>query len=205
MGNTANNNWPYPESTDLVKDGATAIENLADAIDTTLGVYTPATPGLVLIGSPVTFSAVSAVNFTSNLSATYDNYRLVYSLTTSGTNDVFLRLRSGSTDATSTDYTLQVNASNNTTANLGRTTVPYWYCNQVATATEFSGIWDIFNPFKTQVTSTIGQQFVATGTTVYFNSCNARHNLANSYDGLSIVLSAAGTMTGQASLYAYND
>jgi hypothetical protein len=36
MGNTANNNWPYPESTDLVKDGATAIENLADAIDTTL-------------------------------------------------------------------------------------------------------------------------------------------------------------------------
>jgi hypothetical protein len=39
MGNTANNNWPYPESTDLVKDGATAIENLADAIDTTLGVY----------------------------------------------------------------------------------------------------------------------------------------------------------------------
>jgi hypothetical protein len=38
MGNTANNNWPYPESTDLVKDGATAIENLADAIDTTLGV-----------------------------------------------------------------------------------------------------------------------------------------------------------------------
>jgi hypothetical protein len=43
MGNTANNNWPYPESTDLVKDGATAIENLADAIDTTLGVFTPST------------------------------------------------------------------------------------------------------------------------------------------------------------------
>ena len=33
MGTTANNGWPYPESTDFVADGATAIENLADAID----------------------------------------------------------------------------------------------------------------------------------------------------------------------------
>jgi hypothetical protein len=36
MGTTANFSWPYPESTDYVADGATAIENLADAIDTTL-------------------------------------------------------------------------------------------------------------------------------------------------------------------------
>lgn len=34
MGTTPNNGWPYPESTDFVADGATAIENLADAIDT---------------------------------------------------------------------------------------------------------------------------------------------------------------------------
>lgn len=37
MGTTANNAWPYPESTDFVADGATAIENLADAIDADLG------------------------------------------------------------------------------------------------------------------------------------------------------------------------
>lgn len=36
MGTTANFSWPYPESSDYVADGATAIENLADAIDTTL-------------------------------------------------------------------------------------------------------------------------------------------------------------------------
>ena len=33
MGTTSNNSWPYPESSDFVADGATAIENLADAID----------------------------------------------------------------------------------------------------------------------------------------------------------------------------
>lgn len=32
-GTTPNNSWPYPESSDFVADGATAIENLADAID----------------------------------------------------------------------------------------------------------------------------------------------------------------------------
>lgn len=37
MGTTANRGWPYPESSDFVADGATAIENLADAIDASLG------------------------------------------------------------------------------------------------------------------------------------------------------------------------
>jgi hypothetical protein len=37
MGTTTNNSWPYPESSDYVADGATAIENLADAIDGGLG------------------------------------------------------------------------------------------------------------------------------------------------------------------------
>lgn len=34
---TPNNNWPVPTSTDFVKDGATAIESLGDAIDASVG------------------------------------------------------------------------------------------------------------------------------------------------------------------------
>jgi len=37
MGTTSNRSWPYPESSDFVADGATAIENLADAIDASIG------------------------------------------------------------------------------------------------------------------------------------------------------------------------
>jgi len=37
MGTTPNRSWPYPESSDFVADGATAIENLADAIDDSVG------------------------------------------------------------------------------------------------------------------------------------------------------------------------
>ena len=35
MGTTSNYSWPYPESTDPVADGATDIQALADAADTT--------------------------------------------------------------------------------------------------------------------------------------------------------------------------
>ena len=35
-GTTSNYSWPYPQSSDFVADGATAIENLADAIDASL-------------------------------------------------------------------------------------------------------------------------------------------------------------------------
>ena len=39
MGTTPTYSWPYPESTDFVADGATAIENLADAVDTTAATF----------------------------------------------------------------------------------------------------------------------------------------------------------------------
>jgi hypothetical protein len=48
MGNTANNNWPYPESTDLVKDGATAIEALRLMRLTQLLVFALPSAGLTL-------------------------------------------------------------------------------------------------------------------------------------------------------------
>ena len=61
MGNTPNNNFPYPEATGLVKDGWEDIKDLADSIDTKLGVYAPSTPGLVKINT-TSFSAVARVS-----------------------------------------------------------------------------------------------------------------------------------------------
>lgn len=56
MGTTANYSWPYPESSDFVADGATAIENLADAIDTTaagFGNWTTFTPAFRFNANPI--------------------------------------------------------------------------------------------------------------------------------------------------------
>ena len=69
---TPNYGWPVPTSTDLVKDGATAIEALGDAIDAT--VFGLPVAGLTLIKTQTIGTAVSSVNVTSAFSATYDNY-----------------------------------------------------------------------------------------------------------------------------------
>jgi hypothetical protein len=74
-GQTTNYLFDYPTSTDYVKDGATAIQELADDVDATLftalgGDY----PGLRLIKSQAIGTAVSQIDITDVFSATYDNY-----------------------------------------------------------------------------------------------------------------------------------
>jgi hypothetical protein len=62
-GTTTNNGWDYPTSTDYVKDGATAIQTLADDIDTSVGTglltWTSYTPTLAGTGWAVGAGSVS--------------------------------------------------------------------------------------------------------------------------------------------------
>jgi hypothetical protein len=103
MGNTANNNWPYPESTDLVKDGATAIENLADAIDTTLGVYAPSTSGLTLINT-TSFTAVASQSVDNVFDSTYSAYKIIFDYTPSTGANITLRFKNVSGAITGSFY-----------------------------------------------------------------------------------------------------
>ena len=60
---TPNNGWAVPTSTDYVKDGATAIETLGDAIDTSVGTgllawtsYTPTFTNFTLGNGTITYA-----------------------------------------------------------------------------------------------------------------------------------------------------
>jgi len=100
---TPNNGWPVPTSTDLVKDGATAIEALGDAIDATLGVY--GSPGLVKING-ASFTAQSSISLPNNtFTSTYDSYRIVFTNIIGSANVILgLRWRKAGTDNTSNIY-----------------------------------------------------------------------------------------------------
>ncbi len=105
MGTTTNNGWPTPVATDLVKDGWEAIKDLGDAIDTTLGVYAPSTPGLTLINT-TSFSGVNSVSLPTNtFSSTYTHYKTILEITTSSTNDyVGARYRAAGSDISTGAY-----------------------------------------------------------------------------------------------------
>jgi hypothetical protein len=73
---TPNYGWPVPTSTDFVKDGATAIEALGDAIDAT--VFGLAS-GLTLVKTQTIGTTVTSVTVTDAFSATYDSYIITIS------------------------------------------------------------------------------------------------------------------------------
>jgi hypothetical protein len=204
MGNTANNNWPYPESTDLVKDGATAIENLADAIDTTLGVFVPSSPGLTLINT-TSFSGVSSQSFNDVFSATYDNYLMVCNFdqnTSAGSLEI--RMRAAGTNRTGAAYnftTLEW-ATSATVARLASQTA---YLVGSAFATVEHNFTALFTePFVATRASGIYCEINrnTTGSSVG-SIVSGAYTTNDSNDGFAFLVSA-GTITGTVSVYGYN-
>jgi hypothetical protein len=207
MGNTANNNWPYPESTDLVKDGATAIENLADAIDTTLGVYSPATPMGVHL-STVSFSAVASQSINDVFSTTYDNYKVILNLdsASSALHDTYFRLRVGGADLSSGTYNGSAAlASTGGVVASYSTTRTGW---QLASETIAAGcqiFMELGNPFRTtgKHTAYWNTWGVASGNDS-LKLFNGQVAAGTSYTGFSIVNIGTGTITGSVSVYGYS-
>jgi len=129
MATSPSFNWPEPDNTDLVKNGALAIRTAVDAIDTSMtdllggttgqvlsktsatdmdfSWVTPATgsSGLTLI-TRNTFSNVASVTVDSVFSSSYRNYVLVIENTTASTpaNQLQIQMRYGATTLTSTYY-----------------------------------------------------------------------------------------------------
>jgi hypothetical protein len=154
-----------------------------------------------------TFSAVSSFSFTSKFSSTYDNYKIVLRIDSVVTAaNIQMRLRSASTDNTSSNYRSgRLYQVGSTVAGAGGT----------ATATSFDLItdynaqnsylsMDLYAPYLTQYTGYTAQAS-------YFYSAFGQHNqvdagqmsVTTSYDGLTF-LPNAGTMTGEVYLYGYS-
>ena len=201
---TTNNNWPTPVATDLVKDGWEAIKDLGDAIDTTLGVYAPVTPGLVKLQT-VTFSAVSSVSLpASTFTSTYENYRIIITGTGSAGGDLDLRLRaSGSDNSTSNYYYWGTNRTNAGATNAFQG-VGTNRAIASATGTVYGhGVLDIFNPqvaSPTLITSTGSGINASTSSAIWVNSA---FGLTTQFDSATFLV-ASGTITGTLYAYGYN-
>lgn len=122
---TPNYGWPVPTSTDYVKDGATAIEALGDAIDAT--VFGLPSAGMKFITRATVSNSATAV-FDNIFSTSYYNYLVVIedAYSHGSANDDFqLQFRYGATTqstlTTSTYYANSLNtyASTGSVGNFG--------------------------------------------------------------------------------------
>jgi len=174
---------------------------------TAFGLSSGLEPGLVLLNT-TNFNAVAnqAVN---SFSATYDAYKIVFTLTaTSGDPTMTLRVRNGATDLSGADYYYggfenRVDSATVGT-NRGNAATAFGLSNlSSAQAARYFVILDIVNPTATTATKISYQGFVGSASGFYtFVSTGIVAN-SLSYDGYNI-LASTGTMTGKVVTYGYN-
>jgi hypothetical protein len=197
---TPNYGWPVPTSTDFVKDGATAIEALGDAIDAT--VFALPSGALTLLNA-TTFSASSAVNISNVFSNTYPTYRILISLLASAGNQTLsFRCRENVTDKTSADYfagTFTVNYLGTTAAIANNGGTAFYVTTNLGTADPSIATIDLYRTAsKCAFSSTgINPQSLAANF-----QAGSQVNMSN-FTGFSIFPTNTGTITGSVRVYGY--
>ena len=208
MPTTTNNGWPTPADTDLVKNGADAIRDLGNAIDTTLGVYSPVTSGLVKINT-TTFSGVSSQSVNDVFSATYNNYKILLTLTgCTGDASVFIKLRASGTDSSSNYNFIIPSYDTGASASFGNAaadTVMFLYRVDAGNDNaSYLADLTISSPFLSRFTNFVGVGVgrKSTGTTEGA-SIQGTHTLANSYTGFTVI-TGVGNFSGTVSTYGFS-
>jgi hypothetical protein len=189
----------YPSSTDLVKDGATAMGTISTTVDSKTG--------LVLLNT-TSFSAVSSQSITQ-FNANFENYRILIRITSHNTTagDHILRVRSGASDASGSDYFAggiynQANSATVSSANTNAGTSLVLGAG-ISGATGIYYVVDMLSPFLAQKTGISARGFGENASYAFAQQRDGIHNLSNSYDGFSII-PTGGTITGKVSVYGYN-
>lgn len=158
--------------------------------------------GLTLI-TKQTFSAATSVNVNNCFSATYENYKVIITITSaSGSAPCTLRLRVGGADNSTSNYGSSYAESNSGgVANRYSNAADGWIKSNINITTNFIWTFDINQPFLTQRTAFAGvygqeDSGARTGAPAgYFNA-------TTSFDGFSIIL-ASNNITGFVSIYGY--
>jgi len=196
---TPNYGWPVPTSTDYVKDGATAIEALGDAIDAT--VY-GLNPGLVLIKKQTIGTTVSSVNVTSAFSTTYENYKIIINGGVSSA-DCYLGLSLGASVTGYSRFMIYGAFAANTVLGNAASNTSSWVT--VGDGQTSQGLYmnaDLLNPFLAKYT-----RF---GTSMSYTSADGSghtsgiHKVATSYSDFTVTPSSGTITGGTIYVYGYN-
>jgi hypothetical protein len=200
---TPNYGWTVPTSTDLVKDGATAIETLGDAIDASMNTALGTKKAGMVLLNTTSFSAVSSQSVSDVFSATYDHYKILVYATGTASANINLRYRVSGADNSTTNYSYEYLDADNATVAAGRVTGQ----TLVGLSTLRNGEpctveATILNPFGTF--KTIIQDFGFDPSGLAILKANfGLFNATTSFTGFTLI-AGSGTMTGNVSVYGYN-
>jgi hypothetical protein len=207
---TPNYGWTVPTSTDLVKDGATAIETLGDAIDASMNTALGTKKAGMVLLNTTSFSGVSSVSLAADtFTSTYSNYRFLLNLTGSATSQLQGRVRASGSDLTTSTYLWSSIASANggTTGNRNpnAATSTFFDLGDVYVSQNGASIvLDIFRPQETAPTFIVGGACnEASNTLLTSQTISAVVRNSLQYDSLTFT-NLNGNIAGSYSVYGYN-
>jgi hypothetical protein len=149
----------------------------------------------VLLSTTTIGSAVSSVTVNNVFSATYENYRVVFTASGPDADNFNFRIRVGGADLTSSTYqTTQSSTTSSTFITLSNTE-----------SRGMCGYFDIFRPFSTDYTHLVARasSLRSTGRWDQWNYAGAVNN-TTSYTGFTLY-PASSTITGIIRVYGYNN
>lgn len=171
-------------------------------------VPTSADNGTVGATGAVTFSAVSSVSLNDVFSSTYENYRVVYSLTGSAASWALIRLRVSSADNSTSNYKYRsyvgnyLSTATDDTGKLGLSQTSFPGTIFVSTA-KGAGSLEFYSPQLTENTIMTSQNAmdISNGYTVLSSGI---FGASTSFTGFSLI-SGSGTITGTVRVYGYKN
>jgi hypothetical protein len=204
---TTNYGWDIPQSTDLVKDGATAIALLGQDIDTSMNTALAGKKAGMVLLNTTSFSAVASQSINDVFSSTYTNYRIVGKATFTAIASFRMRLRVSGADDTNAVYSAgytYVDPAGGSGGNGGSNQTSF-FLNADANTNETSFCMDIFYPNvvdETRLSYQTNWSGYGTGA-LYFNAGGATFKNTTAFTGFTL-LPSTSTITGDVSVYGYN-
>lgn len=183
----------YPASTDLVKDGATAMGTISTTVDSKTG--------LILLNT-TNFTSVSSQSINNMFSSSFTNYRILIEATGSTTTNLVIRMRLSGTDNSTTNYNRELVRLTDSTTAFSYLNEDFGFLGNLTTNRSIHVI-DIFNPNNSVPTNILCNFHGDSGTYNVAGLSYIRHNVSTAYDGFTIYPSS-GTFTGIVSIYGYN-
>jgi hypothetical protein len=203
---TPNYGWTVPTSTDLVKDGATAIETLGDAIDASMNTALGTKKAGMVLLSSLSFSGVATQDVLDVFSSTYENYRIV--IRAHGSTNANLRMQYVlATTPTTANYArilMGIDISNNSLNNVNGSdsSIILSELGNGATQTAAASL-DIYSPNLATQTWVAGISYGSNSLTTQAFQYVARNSATSQYTGVRL-LPSSGNITGTISVYGYN-
>jgi hypothetical protein len=163
--------------------------------------------GTVSATGTVDFSGASSVSINDVFSATYTNYKIILDTDASDSDTALnMRMRVSGTDNSSNNYRWASGYKDTSAGAIagqsGSGLTSSFRVLAVSSAGRCFSSLDIFNPFTTEETGYVGNYFqIASVGFAQFVAANM--SVTTSYTGFTL-LTGAGTMTGNVSVYGFN-